>query len=367
MPNGTINPETNYVEQLASEKDKSWSKISAAHDDALEVVELLNSELKKFTSGDVDLIVFGSLARREWTSGSDVDWTMLVDGQVDANHRVIAREITDAMAELKYKGTKLNEPGSEGVFGNMAFSHEIVHHIGGQADSNKNTTQRILMLLEATALRSEDNDDDGPFQRVIKQILDRYLHNDSNFHAADGKNSRIPRFLLNDIVRYWRTLCVDFGYKEWEQAGKKWALRNIKLRTSRKILFVAGLLTVFSCYKNEDLDLDCDTAECLLNLQSHLLNFVHSSPLNIITWTLVQLGLEDECCELLDCYEEYLLKIDDKTLREKLEKLEPKDVYEDACFLECREISHRLQGVFNKICFEEESPLRDFTKEYGVF
>ena len=42
----------------------------------------------------------------------------------------------------------------------MAFSHEIVHHIGGQADTNRNTTQRILLLLEATALR-EPRDDWG--------------------------------------------------------------------------------------------------------------------------------------------------------------------------------------------------------------
>jgi hypothetical protein len=42
-------------------------------------------------------------------------------------------------------------------------------------------------------------------------------------------------------------------------------------------------------------------------------------------------------------------------------------VYDDKSFLECREISHRLQATLKKVCFETDSPLREFTCEYGVF
>ena len=44
------------------------------------------------------------------------------------------------------------------------------------------------------------------------------------------KAYRPPRFLLNDVIRYWRTICVDYVGKERGGAGEKWALRNLKLR-----------------------------------------------------------------------------------------------------------------------------------------
>ncbi len=366
MPDGTIDPQLDYVAELATRSGKSWTTIAKAQSDAQGLQQLLREKLRHFTSEDVDIVVFGSLARREWTSGSDVDWTMLIDGQANSEHRIAAREIERKLPETEYAGRPLKGPGREGTFGNMAFSHEIVHHIGGQADTNRNTTQRILLLLEATALR-EPTGDSGPFERIVRQVLNRYLINDSAFHSHADDESRIPRFLLNDIVRYWRTMCVDFAYKDWEQAGEKWALRNIKLRTSRKLLFVAGLLTVFSCFHNAALRRDDKNADYLLTLQRHLLNFVHSTPLNIVVWTLRSIGLDTQCAELLDAYEEFLAFMHDKQIRDHLAGLSAKSVYEDEQFLKCRANSHRLQDILKRVCFHEASPLRDFTFEYGVF
>ena len=363
MPDGKINPEADYVSALAADR---WPKIVAAKGDAAAIQGLLRDKLRKFTSGDVDVVVFGSLARQEWTSGSDVDWTLLIDGQANSVHRSTARELERTLEQLEYKGISLKQPGAEGIFGNMAFSHDIVHHIGGQADSNRNTTQRVLLLTEAVALRDPD-DLLGPCERTVRQVLHRYLVSDSNFHSKADSDSRIPRFLLNDVVRYWRTMCVDFAYKDWEQEGKKWALRNIKLRMSRKLLFFSSLLMVFSCFRNESLRRGGATRhEYLLHVQEHLLGFVHSTSLNIISWTLAGLGFSGECCRLLDAYERFLRILDDKDARDRLGKLS-EDVYSDDLFLTCRAVSHDLQAVLKRICFEVDSPLKQFMLEYGVF
>ena len=42
--------------------------------------KLLSTEIRKYTSEDTSLVVFGSLGRDEWTSNSDLDWTFLIDG-----------------------------------------------------------------------------------------------------------------------------------------------------------------------------------------------------------------------------------------------------------------------------------------------
>lgn len=368
MPNGSIDPSLDYVQLVLTAQNLNCPTIVAAGRDAAEVRQLLSKSLRQFTSDDVDIVVFGSLARGEWTHGSDVDWTMLIDGQAKTDHRATARAVEKALADIRFRGHSLKEPGGEGIFGNMAFSHDIVHHIGGQSDTNRNTTQRVLMLLEATALRDQDDELSGPFARISRQILNRYLHSDSIFHDEGEDQSRIPRFLLNDIVRYWRTMCVDFAYKDWEQAGKKWAIRNIKLRTSRKLLFFAGFLTVFSCFQNESLRRGgLGSFDYLLKLQSHLLNFVRATPLNILAWTLRELSAIELCAEFLTNYESFLVEINDINVRKHLGDLCERDVYKDEDFLRCRKISHSLQATLQRLCFAFDTPLRQFTCEYGLF
>src|SRR5580698_3300862 len=166
-----------------------------------ELDQLLSDNIPKYTSEDTSLVVFGSLARDEWTSGSDLDWTYLIDGEANPEHPRIAQEIQRI---LKNNETKFKPPGQTETFGNMSFSHDVIHQIGGQSDTNKNTTRRVLLLLESAPIgkRCEAH------ERVIRGVIDRYLEEDNHLLTPDGKTYRVPRFLLNDIVRFWRTMAV---------------------------------------------------------------------------------------------------------------------------------------------------------------
>jgi len=54
---------------------------------------LLSAAIPKYASEDTSLVVFGSLARGEWTSASDLDWTYLIDGQANSDHMRIAQKM----------------------------------------------------------------------------------------------------------------------------------------------------------------------------------------------------------------------------------------------------------------------------------
>ena len=114
----------------------------------------------------------------------------------------------------------------------------MARHIGLHHDDNRKSTQRMLLMLESQPVAN-----DSVHQACWDQVLRGYLD-------ESIKDNTPPRFFLNDVVRYWRTICVDFVGKEREDS-EKWGLRIAKLRTSRKLLFAGGLLPLLLCYQHD--------------------------------------------------------------------------------------------------------------------
>jgi hypothetical protein len=84
--------------------------------------------------------------------GSDVDWTMLIDGQADIQHRAAAREVQRIVASTQFRGTPLKAPGAEGVFGNMAFTDGTFLHCR-EVSHRFDTTLRKICFEVDTPLR----------------------------------------------------------------------------------------------------------------------------------------------------------------------------------------------------------------------
>jgi predicted nucleotidyltransferase len=334
--------------------------------------ETLEKGMGKFASEDSNLVVFGSLARREWIDAeSDLDWTYFVDGQAISRHLKIAQEIKSVLK----KATRLTEgqpvprfgaPGQTGTFGNLAFSHQLVHLIGGQDDTNKNMTQRILLLLESVPI--------GPrsaYDRVARAVIDRYLEEEGHLLVEGANRFKVPRFLLNDIVRFWRTMAVDFASKQRDRGGDDgWGLRNAKLRLSRKLIFASGLLICFSCYIDEALQDKISTESHDINLKhlaNHIWNYVNLTPLDILASLGTQVGVPDDVSrKLFSAYDEFMAIVSDKETRAALKRTTAQESRTDIAFKRIRQLSQQFENGLNELFFKNQL-LRPLTERYGVF
>lgn len=344
------------VSKLSTELGADWQTISKAQSDATKVKAKLKEILDRFDSQDVSIVVFGSLAREEWTSKSDLDWTLLIDGEADPEHFYVTQEISKCLEDADYR-----EPGATGPFGRMAFSHDIIHRIGGQDDTNLNITQRILLLLESWCVGKTE-----AYDRVVRQVLTRYIEEDDGLRQKDDPK-KLPRFLLNDIVRYWRTMAVDFAYKKREHGDVGWALRNAKLRMSRKLLFVSGLLICFNSNRgrlHKLLSADASNSQIVAHLQETM----RRTPLEIVADSMTLYKISKETImKVFASYDAFLDLLNDEDKRRHLKELPETDASSDSVFNEVRDIGHKFQEALTKVFFEENPELTEYTQTYGVF
>ncbi|MBZ5532256.1 MAG: nucleotidyltransferase domain-containing protein [Acidobacteriia bacterium] len=351
------------IDLLSKKLNKEWPHIRAARVAAIakreQIKTVLEATRHKLVSSDASVVVFGSLAREEWTQESDLDWGYLLDGQADPQHLNVAQSIAST-----FEREKLGElPGPTGIFGNPIFSHELVHWIGGENDTNSNMTRRLLLLLESRPIGVRD-----AYDRVIRVILERYFDRDADLFSPDKTHFRVPRFLLNDIVRYWRTIAVDFASKQRERAGAGWGLRNVKLRMSRKLIFSSGLLVCFSCQSKPSPAVRDVPEKCADVLIEHVSSYMNKTPLEILADALLRYSISDKTvCNLLDSYDIFLECLNDVNRRGALKKLSFEASKDDKVFQQMRDVGHTFQAGLDKFFFHENEELCQLIQKYGVF
>ncbi len=236
----------------------------------------------------------GSWGREEVTSGSDDDLIILVDGSV----REAVRPSIGAIVQRISTGDSFKAPGPAGTFGDGVFSDELVNNIGLDRDTNRNLTRRMLLLLESESLTN-----DLVHAAVRRAVLEEYL-------ADSIKDFRPPRFLMNDLVRYWRTIGVDFAAKVKDRDGEGWGLRNAKLRTSRKMLFASGLLALLRCH-----EVRSDGMLAFLEGQFSM------PPSDRLASAFLHYNALDGGAAVMVAYDQVLELLDDVSVRDELESI----------------------------------------------
>lgn len=303
------------------------------------------------------VVLLGSWGRAEVTSVSDLDW-LLVDASPerapspeaiavpraqlaldpDMPGTPVAAHLDDLAAIMRRHGA---EPGTQGTFGTSVHVAELAGRIGLDEDSNQNLTRRMLLILESVAATGA-----AEHRAALERVVTTYVD-------GHGKDFRPPRFLLNDLIRYWRTIAVDFEGKRREQEGAKWAIRNIKLRTARKVLFAGGLLPLLACS-----EMHADA------MAPYLLDQFSAPATDRIAHAFVAWDALDEGVRCLAAYDAVLGRLADADTRHRLASLEPEHAHDDSLFLELRQLGHELEAGLLALLFE--TPLRDVVRRYSV-
>lgn len=191
------------------------------------------------SSGAMDVVAFGSLARREYTQASDIDYLVLVDSAPDdpgEPRELLELVKTSLHHEAEAIGAASKDPGSSGLFGKAVGTFDIINQVGLLGDTNFTHTRRMEILQESVSLLNTDL-----HAKILRRTIGRYI---SLFDVAP---SRPPRFLLNDMVRYWRQITVDYQAKAPTATDEpKAVLRYLKLLITRKNLAASSILPLLA-------------------------------------------------------------------------------------------------------------------------
>ena len=285
---------------------------------------------------DEVVLTCGSYARREASTESDIDFFIVTSqppqqsGQpFDLSTLPWVESVKNAIDEIVPI-----EPTAGGPFSKVEPRDTMLVNIGGEHDSNQKITRRMLFLLEGEWLFNADG-----LKQLRRQILERYIGEGMTDH-------QLALFLLNDIIRYYRTIAVDYEFKTVEgEKPKPWGIRNIKLIFSRKLLYASGLFSVAM------------TADQARERKIAILEDLFEMP---VIDRMVSICGRAKLEGVLASYDRFLERLEDQNVRERLNKLE-KHERGDPLFRELKNEGHHFTRELLKLfecTFDSTHPIR---------
>jgi predicted nucleotidyltransferase len=273
---------------------KSIQKARQRSEEGVTQIRRIASEVFGSETGLI-IGVNGSYARREATAGSDIDLFYLLS--TESMLDTIKRQTFEKM--VRDAGFKL--PAEGGVFEDVLQTEDLLKNIGGLDDTNTSLTRRMLLLLEGEWLHNKDG-----YIKARHELLARYV-------TDRTPKNKIALFLLNDIIRYWRTMCVDYEYKT-SDGRKPRGIRLVKLRFSRMYLAFGGIVAV------------AETIDLAPEQKRQRLEELFS--LDVLK--RVESTMGDHARRTFVLYDEFLAALDDEVTRGKLSSSEYESAVEFA-------------------------------------
>ncbi len=204
-----------------------------------ERIEQLRERLEPIEAilGEEPLCIYatGSYGRLEAWPGSDIDLFFLADGH-PKDHRIASLRFIRLAACLIEAAEEMGFPAfsRDGQYLEVQYADQMEEVLGSPEDDGLNAfTARMLLLLESRQIYGSEL-----YEQLLGKVIGFYFR-DLAGHEDDFQ----PIFLNNDILRFWRTLTLNYENKRYQitrlpeaqraAARAESALKNYKLKLSR--------------------------------------------------------------------------------------------------------------------------------------
>lgn len=181
---------------------------------------------------DLDLFILGKSRSKSGPDGKEGSLLSRLD-QI-----CLMADLIEATRELKFQ-----EFSGDGRWLVHYSVDDLITTLGTPSDDVENTfTARLLLLLESRPLIGEPI-----YHELLDDVLAAYWRD-----YEDHKSDFIPAFLTNDILRLWRTFCVNYearSERDPEKEKAKGKLKNYKLKHSRLLTCYSAILYLLSMYR----------------------------------------------------------------------------------------------------------------------
>ncbi|CAN7531392.1 nucleotidyltransferase domain-containing protein [Bosea sp. LjRoot237] len=201
---------------------------------------LANSE--KILEQKACVYATGSFGRKEAGSSSDLDLFIVGRSRLmeDGTDRPSLKRLDEICikADLINQTRRMGIPDfdGDGKYLQHYSVNQLTKSLGTPEDDVTNTfTARLLLLLESSPLVGV-----SIYEEVIESVIGAYW-GDYPDHSGDFA----PAFLVNDILRLWRTFCVNYEARterEPEEKRIKRKIKNYKLKYSRLMTCYSALI-----------------------------------------------------------------------------------------------------------------------------
>lgn len=192
---------------------------------------------KDFTKSflnDICIYACGSLARHELVENSDLDLFFIYKGKNPIQNVDKYRFFSKLYDINKKCGFK--SPSKGGGFWEFISEKDLLDIGSRNEDYNNSLTARLLLILESKPLYNK-----RLYNNMIKKTVNLYFKD-----YEDHREDFVPMYLINDILRYWYTLALNYEFrrdKKDNNQDKHW--KRLKLKYPRLITCYSTIACLF--------------------------------------------------------------------------------------------------------------------------